>query len=180
MVWSLYWYNEACTKWQPLCRRHFHTHFIELKLMYISSNFTWSCSYRSNWGEVIIGSGNDLVPNRQQAITWTNDDCDAWCHIASLAPQWIAHTIFLISKSCRNFAWSTAAWLPCSVQNFSRIHCLKWMSWIAWWWFESKMDFQWIGDIITAPWCCGNPNWIQLAPVDEGFLSSSAQKWRRR
>ena len=37
-------------------------------------NFTEVCSYRSSWQYVSIRSGNGLVPNRRQAITWTNND----------------------------------------------------------------------------------------------------------
>ena len=35
-------------------------------------NFTEVYSQGFNWQLVNIGSGNGLVPNRQQAITWTN------------------------------------------------------------------------------------------------------------
>ena len=31
-------------------------------------------SFKFHWQYISIGSGNGLVPNRQQAITWTNDD----------------------------------------------------------------------------------------------------------
>ena len=41
------------------------------------------CSWQSHWWSVIIGSGNGLVPNWHQAITWTNDDQDMWFHTAS-------------------------------------------------------------------------------------------------
>ena len=40
---------------------------------------TWEiCSLRFKWQDVIIGSGNGLVPNRHQAITWNNDDQIHW------------------------------------------------------------------------------------------------------
>ena len=36
-----YWYHiETATKWLTLCRRHFHMHFLELKVLYFYSNFT--------------------------------------------------------------------------------------------------------------------------------------------
>ena len=35
-------------------------------------NFIEICSLGSNWQYTIIGSGNGLSPNRQQAIIWTN------------------------------------------------------------------------------------------------------------
>ena len=39
-----------------------------------------------DWQEVIIGSGDELVPNRSQAITWTNDytGCSHICASPSL------------------------------------------------------------------------------------------------
>ena len=41
------------------------------------------CSWQSHWWSVIIGSGNGLVPNWHQAITWTNDDQNIIFHTAS-------------------------------------------------------------------------------------------------
>ena len=42
----------------------------------------WNLFQESNWQYSSIGSGNGLVPNRRQAITWTNDD--HWRIIAAL------------------------------------------------------------------------------------------------
>ena len=45
-------------------------------------NFEWYfieiCSLGSNW-QYIIGSDNDLAPNRQQVFIWTNDCLVYWC-----------------------------------------------------------------------------------------------------
>ena len=41
---------------------------------------SWGCNQQ--W--VSSGLGNGLVPNRQQAIIWTNGDPDIWCFILSL------------------------------------------------------------------------------------------------
>ena len=38
-----------------------------------------------NWQGIIIGLGNGLVPDRHQAITWTNDDPVPWCKYTLLA-----------------------------------------------------------------------------------------------
>ena len=38
------------------------------------SNFTEISFQESNWQYASIGSGNGLVLNRRQAITWTDDD----------------------------------------------------------------------------------------------------------
>ena len=36
-------------------------------------NAVWLCLV-PEWQQIIIGGGTGLVPNRQQAITWINDD----------------------------------------------------------------------------------------------------------
>ena len=54
---------EASTKWPMFCRQHFYVR-----------NSTEVCCWRYNWQKVRIGSGNGLVLNRHQAITWTNYD----------------------------------------------------------------------------------------------------------
>ena len=36
--------------------------------------------------QISIGSGNGLIPNRWQAITWTSDDPNHWCHTITI-PQ---------------------------------------------------------------------------------------------
>ena len=57
-------------------------HFLELKVLHFDSNLTEVCSSGSNWQQVSIGSGNGLVPNRRQAIIWTDADpifiCCRW------------------------------------------------------------------------------------------------------
>ena len=42
------------------------------------------CSQESNWQLASIGSGNGLVPNRRQAITWTSEDPVNWRIYAAL------------------------------------------------------------------------------------------------
>ena len=61
---------EALTQ---LHQRHFQMHILG-KWLCIWFNFTEFCSFGCNWWWVIIDSGNGLVPNRHQAITWTNND----------------------------------------------------------------------------------------------------------
>ena len=61
---------EALTQ---LHQRHFQMHIL-WKWLCICFNFTEFCSFGCNWWWVIIDSGNGLVPNRHQAITWTNND----------------------------------------------------------------------------------------------------------
>ena len=43
-----------------------------MKTFEFQINFTEICSLGSNWQYGSIGSDDDLAPNRQQAIIWTN------------------------------------------------------------------------------------------------------------
>ena len=47
---------------------------VQWKSLYFASNFTQVFSLWYNWQYISNGSGNGLVPNRQQAITWTIAD----------------------------------------------------------------------------------------------------------
>ena len=53
-------------------------HFHEWKVLYFDKNFTEVCSQWSNWQYPSIGLENGLVPNRRQAIIWTNADPIQW------------------------------------------------------------------------------------------------------
>ena len=64
---------EAKTKWPPFSRRHFEMDLLEWKCMNFYENFTEVCSLGSDSQLTSIGSDNGLVPNRRQAIIWTND-----------------------------------------------------------------------------------------------------------
>ena len=64
-------------------RWHFHIHFLEAKFLYWTQNFIAISSQVSDWQLVRIGWGNGLVPNRQQAITGTNDNLVYLCKYAS-------------------------------------------------------------------------------------------------
>ena len=59
-------------------------HFRERKVLYFDWNVTEVCSYGSNWQYSSIGLDNDLVPNRRQAIIWTNADPIQWRIYAAL------------------------------------------------------------------------------------------------
>ena len=87
-------------KWRPFClglnssppgqngcqfgRQYFPMHYLEWKRWNSDSNSIEICSQDSNWQYASIGSGNGLVPNRRQAITWINGDPIHWCIYASL------------------------------------------------------------------------------------------------
>ena len=46
--------------------------------------FTEIYSLESNWQHIITGPDNGLMPNRQQAIIWTNGGLVCWLIYASL------------------------------------------------------------------------------------------------
>ena len=78
---------------------HFQMHFLECKLMNFKY-FTEMCSLLFSWQYVIIGSNNSLVPNRQQAIIWTNVGQVYWRIYSSLGPneltsEWLNLMAFL-------------------------------------------------------------------------------------
>ena len=64
------------TFWNVLC------------LMWNCMNFDWNftevCSQESNLQYSSISSDNGLMPNRQQAIIWTNEGSGLWCIYTSL------------------------------------------------------------------------------------------------
>ena len=65
------WNVKVRTKWPLLCRRHFECISISLKSTLLILPIMWSS--RAYWQYVIIDAGNDLAPNRHQAIAWTSD-----------------------------------------------------------------------------------------------------------
>ena len=69
------------SKWPP---RYLQMHFREWKMLYSDSNFPEVCSHGSNWQWPCDGLDNGLVPNRLQAIIWTNADPIHWRIYAAL------------------------------------------------------------------------------------------------
>ena len=78
----------AETRWQRFRIQHFQMHFLERKCLNFHWYFTEVYSQGSNWQYTSIGSDNGLVPTRQQAIIWTNDDLVYW-GICVTQPQWV-------------------------------------------------------------------------------------------
>ena len=62
----------AETTLAPFLQTTFSNLFSSMKIFNFDENLTEICSWWSNWQHVIIGSGNDLVPNRRQAIHHLN------------------------------------------------------------------------------------------------------------
>ena len=54
------------------------------KILYFDQNFTEVYYWGFNWQDISICSGNGLMPNRQQAITWANADPILWRIYAAL------------------------------------------------------------------------------------------------
>ena len=61
-IYSINHHTEACTKWQPW-QKQFQRHFLKENCFEFWLKFYWSMCW-----------GNGLLPNRQQAITWINND----------------------------------------------------------------------------------------------------------
>ena len=64
-------HTEAETKSLTFCR-HLQIHFLEWKLLHVTSNFTEICSWGFNWQSFSIDLSDGLEPVKWQAITWTN------------------------------------------------------------------------------------------------------------
>ena len=88
------------TKWPPI-RTHFQMHFPEWKLLYSDKTFIWSFLTR---GQVDIGSGKGLTPNKWQAIAlthWCQNKMAAILQIFSNAFSWMKMYEFWL-----RFHWS--------------------------------------------------------------------------
>ena len=77
-------------------------HFTEWKYLNVHLKFHWSFPNGSNWQYASIDSDNGLVPNRRQAIIWTNNGLGCQCIYASLGLNeskdlFISHQIMNIS-----------------------------------------------------------------------------------
>ena len=66
-------------------------HSLEWKCLYLYQNFTEVCSLGSNWQWSSIGLDNGLVPNRRQAIIWTNADQIDWRIYVALGGDELMH-----------------------------------------------------------------------------------------
>ena len=105
------------TQWPPFRRQHFQMHFfneyvwnlIILEYIIISE----VCAHQSYWQWANIHLYNGLVPKRQKAINWTNDDLVCWSTYASfglneLSSWWWCWWCRSGSVESRGF-WSIAA-----------------------------------------------------------------------
>ena len=118
-------YLETWRKWPTSCRQYFQIQFLEWKLLYFYWNLTKffsGCFWWSSRQHVMIGSGNDLAPNREQAIIWTNLDQDPRSPnmlIALVLPAW--HWSSLDSPHKGPVIWGFDVFFVASLKN----------SWIA-------------------------------------------------
>ena len=88
------------TTWWPFCRRHFRTHFLELKCLNIAYNFTEGCPHRSNWQYASTGSRLVTCSSLSYYVTqW-------WpmlpTHICVTLPQWVHNTHII----CIPISWN--------------------------------------------------------------------------
>ena len=95
------------TKWLQFRRRYIQMHFREWKVLYFDQNFTEVCSSRSNWQYISLGLGNGLVPNRRQAIIWTNADQIHWPIYAALGGDELIPYILFSQLIMTNVRWAT-------------------------------------------------------------------------
>ena len=64
--------------------KHFQVHSCESFFFVLWFQFWLIAFLWLKWQYVIIGSGNDFLPNKQQVITRASDDQVLGCHMASL------------------------------------------------------------------------------------------------
>ena len=60
-----------------------------------NSYFTKICSHESNWQKGYIDSGNGSAPNREEAITWSNDDPVDWGIYTALGGDELTHYMII-------------------------------------------------------------------------------------
>ena len=103
--WNQLKYLQIVPKWPPSCS-HFQMHFIGWKVFSFKWNVIELCSFGFSSQYVSICSNYGLVPNRQQAIIWSNDDPVYWCmytcitSINELGVAIFTKVILLISILC--------------------------------------------------------------------------------
>ena len=80
---------EAETKRLPFCRRHFQMHFFWMKIFVFSFKFNWSL-FAINRKPALVdvydlsSNYHGSLPNKRQAIIWTNGGLVYWRIYASL------------------------------------------------------------------------------------------------
>ena len=97
--------------------------FIDEKFLYFVRNLTEVCSGGSNRQDVSIGSGNDLAPNRRQAISWTNADLVHLRIYAALGEkvdiQETLQTLAIFRDvQCK---WPLCGWLYIDIRQFIKV-----------------------------------------------------------
>ena len=89
-----YYHTEAGARWPPVCRQHFHIHFVQWNLLYSYSYFMEIHSQWSSWWYASNGSNHGLVPNHY---------VNQWWH------SLLIHSAFKIYP--RNTKYSQANWI---------------------------------------------------------------------
>ena len=117
-----------------------YLHILEWKVLYFGSEFIEVCCKGPNWQWVIIGSDNDLVLNRWQAITGRKVDWGPPCYMMSLVHNELTRVLdgfsFLQQLACAGCRGLTHwGWIHFHEQKmlyfdsyFTDI-CFKWSNW---------------------------------------------------
>ena len=86
----------------------FHMNFYGWKLAHFNQHFIRIHYLGFNWQKVSIGWVKGLVPNRRQAITWTNDNQDTWSHCSLMAPMVLDILVNTDSRTSMTPCWCQA------------------------------------------------------------------------
>ena len=91
------------TKWLQFRSRHIQYMVMHEKFLFcFKLNLIEVCSKGSNWQLFWMGSDNGLVPNRRQAIIWTNADSVHWRIYTALGACVKCHDVIIL----RQWQWS--------------------------------------------------------------------------
>ena len=83
-------------------RPHFGITNIKYIFSHLDLNFVYVCLQKSDWQRVSIYSDHDnLVSNKGQAITWTNDDCSLKKYAISCLSEFDEKNAYLMSDKSR-------------------------------------------------------------------------------
>ena len=86
-LWQRFWYFKTKTRMEPFCRRHLQLRYLGRKDFHLNLNFSEDCQKGLIDNYASIGSDNDLLPNKREAIKWNNEDT-FYRRIYRLSARW--------------------------------------------------------------------------------------------
>ena len=139
------WNVKVGTKWPLFCRRHFKCISISLKSTLLFLSIMWSS--RAYWQYVIIDTGNDLAPNRRQAIAWTSDGLvlrciygsrfssiyQGWGRVGSV-PRYHINQKYLYEFG--TLSRNASLWNACEDRALGKIYVCLTSKWVTATWWE--------------------------------------------